>query len=135
MAVMPWVPLMRASPSLASSTSGSRPQRPRASTAGSARLQAHLTFADHGQGEVCERRQVARGAERALLGHDRQQSRLEHLDEALHDLAPHPGVAESQHVRPQAPASPGPPRAAARCRRRRHGSEEAVLQGPGVLRA
>ena len=38
-------------------------------------FEAHLALADHRQGEMGERGQVARGAERALLGHDRQQAR------------------------------------------------------------
>ena len=64
-------------------------------------FQPNLTFADDGQGEMCERREVARRAERALLGHDGENVPLEHLDEPQHDVASDPRVAEREYVRSQ----------------------------------
>ena len=97
-------------------------------------FEAHLAFADHGQREVRERRQVARGTERALLGHDRQQPVPEHVDKALHHLAPHPGVAESEHVGPQGQHRPDLVGRQLVADGDGVGAQEAVLQGPRVLR-
>ena len=64
-------------------------------------LQPNLTFADHGKGEMCERREVTRSAERPLLGHDGEDVPLEHFHEPQHDVASDPRVAERQDVRSQ----------------------------------
>ena len=134
MAVMPWVPFMRARPSLASSTRGSRPQRPSA-VAGRQPLaaQVHLAFADHGQRQVGERGQVARGAERALLGHDGEDVVLEHLDKARHDLAPHPGLAEGEDVCPQGQHRPDLLGRELVADGHGVGTQQAVLEGLTVL--
>jgi hypothetical protein len=52
--------------------------------------QPYLTFAYDGEGEMCERSEVTRRAERALFGHDGGKVSLEHLDEPQHDLASDP---------------------------------------------
>ena len=102
MAVMPCVPLMRARPSLASSTSGSRPHRRRASHGRETfASQPDLTLTDDGKSEVCQRCEVTRRTERSLFGHDGKDVRFEHLDESQHDVASDSGVAERQDVRPQ----------------------------------
>ena len=67
-ASIPCVPLTSASPSFASRTSGSSPARASASAAGSLRrFRQHPAAADERQGQACERREVARGAERTLV--------------------------------------------------------------------
>ena len=69
---MSCVPLMRASPSLASSTTGARPAAARASAPESdAALGRADAFADEGQREVGQGREVAARAHAALGGHDR----------------------------------------------------------------
>jgi hypothetical protein len=57
------------------------------------------TPADQGQGETCERREVARGTERASLGHRGDEIAVQHVHHAFHDLHPNARVPERQHVR------------------------------------
>ena len=93
----------------------------------------HLPLADHRQGEVGEGGEVARGAERALFGHDGEDVPAEHLDEPQHHLASDPRVAESEHVRPQGEHGPhllGGKLVADGDRVR---AQEPVLEGRGVL--
>ena len=99
-ASMPCVPLTSASPSLALSSSGSSPAERRTSPAGRAvAVHEQLAAADEREREVRERRQVARRAERSLLGHDGDQVAVQHLDHPLDDLGAHARVPEREHVR------------------------------------
>ena len=51
----------------------------------------HLAFADQRKRHVRERREVAGGADRALRGHVRHQSRVVHGDQRVDDFFPHAG--------------------------------------------
>ena len=67
------VPLSSARPSFGPSVSGARPAcAQRLGGRHAARGRIHLADADHGGRHVRERRQIARGADRALAGHHRQ---------------------------------------------------------------
>ncbi len=88
------VPLSSASPSLGPSASGTSPCCRRASAAGQSPIRHHhLADADHGGCHVRQRRQVARGANRALARDHRddpvRQHRLQHSDGG----GPHTGGA------------------------------------------
>ena len=97
---MPCVPLTSASPSLALSWSGSSPADRRTSPAGrGCSVDEQLAAADEREREVRERGQVARRAERTLLGHDGDQVAVQHLDHALDDLGADARVPEREHVR------------------------------------
>jgi hypothetical protein len=99
------VPLMRASPSFASSTTGvtagalhrvgarGRTKRPV--------LDARLALADHRQRQVRERRQVPRSADRALRRDARVHPPFEHREEHLDELGPHAAAPEGEHLRAQ----------------------------------
>ena len=64
-------------------------------------VELDLAPPDQGQGQVGERRQVARRAERALLGHDRMDPGRQHLEQALDHDRPAAAVAQGQGVRPE----------------------------------
>ena len=60
-----------------------------------------LPFADERQREMRERREVARGADRATARHDRQHASVEEREEQLDGLDPGPRVSLRQRVRAQ----------------------------------
>ena len=70
---MPSVPLMSARPSFSASSTGASPAAASASAAGIARAVGvgDLALAHQRERAVRERREVARAAERAVLGHAR----------------------------------------------------------------
>ena len=109
---MPSVPLISARPSLAPSSSGSMPggsaHRPRARRAV---VGQHLALAEQRQRAVGERREVAAGAQRAVLGHDRGEPGVEQRE---HRVGHAPGArpsGPSPACAPAAASSPAPPRA------------------------
>ena len=61
----------------------------------------HLAAPDERQGEVGEGREIARGADTALRGHDRVDAVRQHRQEPVHDERTAAAVAERQRVRPQ----------------------------------
>ena len=100
---MPSVPLISARPSFSASTTGAIPARGSASAAGrSAPVGvAHLALADQRQRDVCQRRQVAGAAERAVLGHDRGDAGVEQGGQRRGGLGPDAGAAGGQRRQPQ----------------------------------
>jgi len=58
--------------------------------------ESSMAFADHDRGQVRERRQITRGADRTLTGDDRNQVESQQVLEALDQLPAHPGSAASQ---------------------------------------
>ena len=73
------VPLISASPSLAARVSGASPAAASASAPGrTPAVVLGLARAEHHRGHVGERREVARGADRALHRHDRGHAAREH---------------------------------------------------------
>ena len=105
---MPSVPLMSASPSLARSTSGSRPasrERVRRRPPGAGAV-VDLALPEQRERAVGERREVAAGAERAVLRDDRREVRGEQCEQRLghgrpRARAPHGQRAGAQqHHRP-----------------------------------
>ena len=93
------VPLSSASPSLASSSSGSRPASRRASSAGTVvPVELDLAATDQRQRQVGQRREVARGADAALLGHDRVDAELEDGEEPVDDQRPAAAVTQRERV-------------------------------------
>ena len=78
------VPLLSARPSLNDSRIGSRPARLQRLGAGQAlALVERLATAQQHDGQVRQRRQVAAGADRALLRHHRHDARVEHRGQRL----------------------------------------------------
>jgi hypothetical protein len=97
-----WVPLTRASPSLASSTTGSRRARASAARPGSRSLPTNgLALADEDQGEVRERSKVPRGAHAASLGDDRDDAAVEHVQRELEGARADARVALREDVAAQ----------------------------------
>ena len=94
------VPLSSASPSLAPSSSGSRPARASASAPGPG--PAPSTVASPSpmthQRDVGQRRQVARRAQAAARRHDRVDRGVEHRDQQLDDLGADAGQPDGQGV-------------------------------------
>ena len=60
-----------------------------------------VAFAEQRQCAVGERSEVAAGAERAVLGHDRRDAGVEDVDHRLGDERPGAAVAERERSRPQ----------------------------------
>ena len=103
-AVMSCVPLMRARPSLASSTTGARPGGRAAPPppAPAPPVVTALAFADERQRQVGERRQVAAGADASpATGRPGWMPRVQHRDQQVEGLGPHAAEALGQHVRAQ----------------------------------
>ena len=101
-AVMSWVPLMRARPSLGSRTSGAAPIAPQGLGAGQAASLEHaLALADEGEREVGEGRQVPARPDRSLRGHDGVDAGVQQRDQELERLEAHAGEALGEHVGPQ----------------------------------
>ena len=59
-----------------------------------------VAFAEQGEGSVCERGEVAAGAERSVLGHDRGDAGVEKVDHRLSDERPGTAVAERRACGP-----------------------------------
>ena len=64
-------------------------------------VELDLAAPDERQREVRERRQVARGAHRALRRHDRMDAQPQEVEEALGHDRPSAGVPQGERVRPQ----------------------------------
>ncbi len=64
-------------------------------------VEPRLSFADERQREMRQRREVARGADRATARHDRQNASVKEREEQLHSLDPSPRVPFRQRVRAQ----------------------------------
>ena len=83
-AVETCVPLRSARPSLAPSASGSMPAARSASApAGALAVDDELALADQRQREMRERREVARGADRALRRHERDEAGVEEREQRV----------------------------------------------------
>ena len=122
-AVLTWVPLSSASPSLGPSSSGASPCR--ASAADASPLAEERAHPHQRRRHVRERREVARGADRALRRDDGQQAArqagFQHLDHrpaharsALRQAAELQRQHQPHHLGRQR-ARPRPPRGSARC--------------------
>ena len=100
---MYWVPLISASPSFASSTTGAIPAafKRLGSRERAAPSELRLAFADHREREMRERREVARGADRALRRDARVHLRVEHRDERVDEERAHARMTEREHLRAQ----------------------------------
>jgi len=92
------VPLMSASPSLASSTIGSIPARARASAPDKRSLGGGLPFAEQNEREVRERREIARRADRALCWNPGHDIAIEQGCQTIDELLAHSGVPQRQHL-------------------------------------
>ncbi len=98
-AVVSWLPLVRAKPSLAVSATGSRPARARATRAGRrSPAKCRLALADQGEGDMGERRQIAARPDRPFPGHDGQHVTGEHRHQPLDNQRPHAALAKGQGV-------------------------------------
>jgi hypothetical protein len=54
---------------------------------------------DQREGEMCERREIARGPEAPLFGHDRVDTVRQHLEQPVDEQRPAPAVPQRQRVR------------------------------------
>ncbi len=96
------VPLRSVRPSLASSTSGAMPAFASASAAGHAHAAVlALALAHEPEREVRERREIARGADRATRGDHGMDPGGEQLAQPRADLGPGAAAAGRQHLRAQ----------------------------------
>ncbi len=102
-----------------------------------AALVDHLGFreAAHGAGHVGERREVAGGADRALLRDDRVQAGIEESDEPLDELDPRPGIVRREGVRAQEHHGPRHVLARRARRRRSRGHRRSSADRPPCRRS
>ena len=134
MAPISCVPLSSARPSFAPSVSGSRPASRRASERRhDLAAELHLAAADERQREVGERREVAGGADAALLGHDRVDARPQEVEEPVDDQRPAAAVAERERVGPQQEHRADDLARERRARRRPRGSSAGSWSWPASL--
>ena len=133
-AVVSCVPLMSASPSFASSTAGARPAARSASEAGRRLpVPVHLPFPDEREREVRERREISRGADRALLGNDGVNSLREAREEKLQRLPADAGKPFREAVRAQQHDRPNGGRGKRRARAGRVAPHEVELERSELL--
>jgi uracil-DNA glycosylase len=92
-----------------------------------------LALADERQCEMRERREVARGADRAARRHDRQHTALEQREEQLNRLDPRPGVALRERIRPEEQRRPDHLVGIRRAHAARVRAEEPQLELLGLL--
>ena len=132
-ALMNDVPLVRARPSLASSSSGSRPSSASTSSGlAHVALVEHLGLADQRAADVGERHEVAGRAARAALGDQRQDVVVEQVQQPLDQLQPHAGVALGQAVGPEEHRRPGHLRRGDLAGAGAEEAQHVLLQGGGL---
>ena len=100
---MPSVPLISASPSLDDQGERRQPGPAERSAAADpvAVLALHPALAEQDQRAVGERREVARGAQRAVFGHPGCDVVVEQVHQTLRHGRAHPGVAQRERRHPQ----------------------------------
>ena len=100
---MPSVPLISARPSFSASTSGVDAGLEQGVLGADAAAVAveHLALAHQRERDGGQRREVAGAAERAVLGHDRDDAGVEQVGQRLHDGRPDAGAAGGQRAQPQ----------------------------------
>ena len=117
-----WVPLTRARPSLASSTTGSRPgARQRGAPGQPLAAEEGLALADEDQREVGQRGEISRGADAASLGDDRDDAAVEHVQRELRGSAAGCPSSPSRARCSAGAGARGPRASGAASRRRRRG--------------
>ena len=89
---------------------------------------------DERQGEMGERRQVARRADAALLGHDRVDPQPQEVEQPVDDERPAAAVAEGQRVGPQQEHRPDDLAREGRADAGGVADQEVLLEPPGVGR-
>ena len=107
-AVMAWVPLSSARPSLAASCSGFKPARRSASLPGSAHaVIERLALADDDQGEMRQGRKIAAGAHGTLFGNDGMHASIEQRGEQVQERGTNTAESFGQYVGAQQEHSAG----------------------------
>jgi hypothetical protein len=102
MAVITWVPLIRASPSPAARASGAEPDAvQRLGTGNAVSPIKGLAFTDEHQAQVGRGRQVTAGTDRAFLRHHRCHPVIEKSEQVSNGLHPAAGIPQAQVVNPK----------------------------------